>query len=251
MSHASYESFIYAGFWRRFVAMVIDYIVLGVVIGALTVAGFPLLKFAPEGVQAAAAESTRINPNDASGFVVAVIGLLYYTAMECSPLQATLGKLALSLRVTDLAGQRISFLRALGRNAGKFVSWFILGIGYLMAAFTSRKQALHDIMASCVVVARRYYPAWQQTVPPGAPVPPQPPYAQPPGPGTQPYPYGPPQSGPFPPGPYPPQPGPYAPPQPQSYPPQQPAGPHGGTQPPPPEPQQAADRRPPPPGSKS
>src|SRR4029077_16530876 len=75
-----------------------------------------------------------------------VLWLLYYALMESSPLQATLGKMALSIKVTEIAGQRISFLRALGRNLAKIISGFILLIGYIMAAFTERKQALHDII---------------------------------------------------------------------------------------------------------
>ena len=80
---------------------------------------------------------------------------LYYVAMTGRPLQATLGKMALSIRVTDLAGQRISFLRAIGRNLAKIISGAILLIGYIMAAFTERKQALHDIIAQCLVVRGR------------------------------------------------------------------------------------------------
>ena len=63
--------------------------------------------------------------------------------------------MALSIRVTDTAGQRISFLRALGRNLAKIISGAILLIGYIMAAFTERKQALHDIIAQCLVVRGR------------------------------------------------------------------------------------------------
>jgi uncharacterized RDD family membrane protein YckC len=72
--------------------------------------------------------------------------------MESSTWQATLGKKILGLKVTDLAGNRISFARASGRFFGKILSGMILGIGFLMAGFTARKQALHDILAGCLVL---------------------------------------------------------------------------------------------------
>jgi uncharacterized RDD family membrane protein YckC len=72
--------------------------------------------------------------------------------MESSPLQATIGKLAVGLRVTDLQGQRISFGRATGRFFAKWLSGAILLIGYLMAGFTEKKQALHDRIAGCLVL---------------------------------------------------------------------------------------------------
>ena len=83
-----------------------------------------------------------------------VLWWLYFSIMESSPLQATLGKMALSIRVTDTAGQRISFLRATGRTLAKIIYGAILLIGYIMVAFTERKQALHDMMAGTLVVTK-------------------------------------------------------------------------------------------------
>ena len=87
-----------------------------------------------------------------SMLAVAVAGWLYFALMESSARGATLGKMALGLRVTDLNGNRIGFGRATGRYFGKIVSTAIFGIGFIMAAFTQQKQALHDIMAGCLVV---------------------------------------------------------------------------------------------------
>ena len=78
----------------------------------------------------------------------------YYALMESSANQATVGKMALGIRVTDLAGNRLTFGRATARHFGKIISGLTLGIGYLMVAFTPSKQALHDIMAGCLVVNR-------------------------------------------------------------------------------------------------
>ena len=72
--------------------------------------------------------------------------------MESSEYQATLGKMLLGLKVTDLKGRRISFLRATGRHFGKILSGLILGIGFFMIAFTKKKQGLHDIITECLVL---------------------------------------------------------------------------------------------------
>lgn len=74
--------------------------------------------------------------------------------MENSATQGTLGKLALGIKVTDLNGRRIGFGRATGRHFGKFISTLTLLIGYIMVAFTQKKQGLHDMMAGCLVVNR-------------------------------------------------------------------------------------------------
>jgi uncharacterized RDD family membrane protein YckC len=79
--------------------------------------------------------------------------------MERSAKQATVGKLAIGIKVTDLDGGRISFWRALGRTFAKIISGIILFIGYIMAAFTERKQALHDKIADTLVVKRSARPA--------------------------------------------------------------------------------------------
>ncbi len=89
----------------------------------------------------------------------AIIGLLYWAVLESSKWQGTLGKLAVGLRVTNLEGQRISFPRALGRTLAKIISGLILLIGYIMVAFTERKQGLHDMLAGTLVVKKGAVPA--------------------------------------------------------------------------------------------
>jgi uncharacterized RDD family membrane protein YckC len=79
----------------------------------------------------------------------------YFAAMESSERQATIGKSVLSLRVTDYEGRRISFGRATGRFFAKIVSGMVpLFIGYIMAAFTEKKQALHDMIAGTLVLRK-------------------------------------------------------------------------------------------------
>jgi uncharacterized RDD family membrane protein YckC len=84
-----------------------------------------------------------------------VVPWLYYTTAESSQQQATLGKRLVGLRVVSDAGTRISFARANGRYWAKSLSGLTLGIGYLVCAFTPRKQALHDLMSGCCVVSVR------------------------------------------------------------------------------------------------
>ena len=135
----------YAGFWLRVLASILDQLVLilpGFIFGF--VAGLVL----------GAAGASKLSIQLAGNLVGLVIGWLYFACMESSSHQATPGKLVLGLRVTDESGQRIGFGRASGRHFGKFVSAIILGIGFLMAGFTARKQALHDLMAGTLVLRK-------------------------------------------------------------------------------------------------
>jgi uncharacterized RDD family membrane protein YckC len=86
-----------------------------------------------------------------------VLTWLYHALMESSEWQATVGKKVLRLVVTDMAGRRVSFWRATGRHFAKIVTNMIpLAIGYIMAGFTEKKQALHDMLAGCLVLRRSY-----------------------------------------------------------------------------------------------
>jgi uncharacterized RDD family membrane protein YckC len=139
----------YAGFLKRFLAAILDSILLGVintVVGLIV--GFVL------GMALGGGEGTEAIAG-LVGFVVgAVIGWVYFAGMESSDAQATVGKMALGIKVTDLDGAPVSFLRATGRHFGKYLSMIIFGIGFLMVAFTQRKQGLHDILAGCLVVRK-------------------------------------------------------------------------------------------------
>jgi uncharacterized RDD family membrane protein YckC len=90
--------------------------------------------------------------NISSYMVSILINWLYSAFLESSENQATLGKRALGLKVTDMNGQRISFANASGRFFGKYVSAIILCIGYLMMLCDDKKQTLHDKMAGTLVV---------------------------------------------------------------------------------------------------
>lgn len=133
----------YAGFWKRFVASLIDSILLGMVGGFIGIF---------VGLAYGLTVGTDAGVEWVGNFISVVLGWLYFCLMESSAKQASLGKMALSIKVTDLQGQRLTFARATGRHFGKIVSAITLFIGYIMAGFTAKKQALHDMMAGCLVV---------------------------------------------------------------------------------------------------
>jgi uncharacterized RDD family membrane protein YckC len=140
----------YGGFWMRFVAAVIDGILVELVVLPVgTVVGAMI------GAAGYAVDMPGIGIRMASLIIGGTVGMLaswiYEAAMESSSKQATLGKMALGLKVTDLEGRRISFARATGRHFAKYLSGFILFIGYIMAGFTARKQSLHDMIAGTLV----------------------------------------------------------------------------------------------------
>lgn len=93
-----------------------------------------------------------------AGILGAMVGLfsywLYFALFESSAKQSTLGKRVLNLYVTDLSGNRISFGRATGRHFAKLISSATLLIGYMMAGWTEKKQALHDMIAGTLVMRR-------------------------------------------------------------------------------------------------
>ncbi len=137
----------YAGFWRRFVALIIDELILAAVAVFFSVSYLLTIMSSPD------FESVKITflSNKIFSFV---LHWLYFTLMESSASQATLGKMAIGIMVTDYRGVRISFPRANGRYFGKFLSALIFGIGFMMAGFTRKKQALHDMLAETLVVMK-------------------------------------------------------------------------------------------------
>jgi len=148
----------YAGFWRRFLAFVIDSLILSIpssIIAVLFVV--PTIAAAIHAQDADMLATTIISSLVTwiwLGLLISLLPLIYYTFFEASSYQATPGKMALGIVVTDMEGRRISVARSLGRNAGKFISKMILYIGFIMAGLTPKKQALHDMLADCLVVMK-------------------------------------------------------------------------------------------------
>jgi uncharacterized RDD family membrane protein YckC len=141
----------WAGFWRRFWAYWIDGFLswfLGLFLTVIVrlsagVSIWPLWK-----------ESAQSTPMLAVMEIVVglVFWLVYFAGFESSERQATPGKSVLSLKVTDLSGRRIGFGRAVGRRFATILSALTLGIGFAMAGFTRRRQALHDMIAGTLVI---------------------------------------------------------------------------------------------------
>ncbi|MDV3309223.1 MAG: RDD family protein [Cyclobacteriaceae bacterium] len=150
----------YAGFWLRVVAFVIDSIVLSVlyllVIIPLYDALLPPAAIAIDPDLPAQGQSLfdQVLKPDVSLLILIVVAIVYYAIMEASRHQGSLGKLALELKVTDAQGGRLSFSKSVLRNASKLLSAALLLLGYLAAAFTRRKQALHDLIAGAFVLKR-------------------------------------------------------------------------------------------------
>jgi uncharacterized RDD family membrane protein YckC len=145
---------LYAGFWLRVVAHFIDgFVILAGVIALVVVFGILIAVMSagrrPNGGQEAVAIVLAI-----LFYVAAIVGAVSYTVgMTCSSKQGTLGKMAVGIIVTDLEGRRLTFWRSVCRELAKVISAMIpFGIGYLLAAFTEQKQALHDMIASTLVV---------------------------------------------------------------------------------------------------
>lgn len=115
----------YAGFWRRFAAMLIDALIL-------------------------------LLPSLAIDWIIpfssVIMALLYFPIFESSAAQATPGKYVMGLKVMNENGGRLSFGRAVGRYAMKYVSTFLLLFGYIMQVFTVKRQTLHDMVVQAVVV---------------------------------------------------------------------------------------------------
>lgn len=137
----------YAGFFTRFAAAFLDGIIMNVIGFAIgMIAG---LLMVPAGIDASAA-----GPQALLNLLGIFINWLYMAGFESSASQATPGKMAAGIKVTDLDGRRIGFGRATGRYFGKILSAIILLIGFLMQPFTEKKQALHDILAGTLVVKK-------------------------------------------------------------------------------------------------
>ncbi|MGK7920988.1 MAG: RDD family protein [Trichodesmium sp.] len=115
---------VYANFWKRVAAAIIDGIILTIIIAIFSIFGI-------------------------------LLGWVYYAVMESSPQQGTLGKMAVGIAVTDLKGNRISFGRATGRYFSMYLTAISLYIGYIIAAFTGKRQTIHDMIAGCIVINKK------------------------------------------------------------------------------------------------
>lgn len=127
----------YAGFWSRVAALIVDNAVVTIFGLALLIAAGLLI-----------GEGAVVIAN----LLYIVIAILYWPLMESSERRATIGKQLLGIQVVDMGGAQLNFVRALLRNLAKIISSLPFGLGFLLAAFTAKKQALHDMITKCLVV---------------------------------------------------------------------------------------------------
>lgn len=161
------STYVYAGFWRRFVAFLIDSLFLSVIYLLLLIplSGFILPRRNYEfreidtsGVISMGTISSISSFFGYAEFALLVIGIFYHTFLESSRYQGTIGKRVLEIQVINYKGERLSFLKSLLRNVIKIISSIGFMIGYLMAGQTSKKQTLHDMIAHTLVVRKELFP---------------------------------------------------------------------------------------------
>lgn len=158
------SSLVYASFISRFVALLIDGIIIGCIQFVIVT---PIIAALGLGIASQVDSGTDLSEEATVGLIGAVIAavgsailiiyaisILYFAIMESSKTQASVGKMALGIKVTDMEGNRITFGKSLLRAIGRLISSAIMYIGYIMAAFTDKKQALHDIIANTLVVKK-------------------------------------------------------------------------------------------------
>jgi len=143
----------YAGFWLRCAASLIDGFLISFPLFILVFIAITVARI----VNATKGRDPSIEILAAPLAITFLVPWLYFSFLESSPWQATIGKNVLRLYVTDLEGNRLTRDRAVGRNVAKFLSNLTMGIGHIMCGFTERKQTLHDLLARCLVLRRPKY----------------------------------------------------------------------------------------------
>jgi uncharacterized RDD family membrane protein YckC len=140
----------YAGFWLRCAATLIDTVVAFFPLLIVSIISYHILEAVLKAKRYDADLALLALPVISIAFT-----LSYFSLLESSRRQGTLGKMAVGLRVSDMEGRRLTLGRAAGRTLAKYLSCLTFGIGFIMCGFTNKKQALHDVIASCLVLRRR------------------------------------------------------------------------------------------------
>ncbi|RVU00016.1 RDD family protein [Mucilaginibacter limnophilus] len=138
-----------AGFWWRLLAYIIDYVFLytasvlvAVIIGVIgSLTGYTEFGNVTNGVVT---------------MITVALMLLYNTTFEAMPTQGSIGKIICKLVVVNVAGEKLSFVNALGRNAGKWLSSLLCGFGFLSVLWDNERRSWHDHMAKAYVVKKKY-----------------------------------------------------------------------------------------------
>ena len=152
-SSSANANVVYAGFWWRVLASILDYLILIPVV-VLIIVVFGLAAHLPTPIPGQPVPKPSVGIGLIPNIIAMVLYWIYFAGLESSKWRATVGKRICGLVVTDMNGGRLSFGRATGRYFAKIVSSLTLMIGYIMVAFTARKQGLHDMIADTLVMRR-------------------------------------------------------------------------------------------------
>ncbi len=147
---------------QRVLAFVLDAMILLVVIGVIEAVGIPVfddvipVEAPVDGASETGAVETETKFKPSLPGIVVTIALIwgYYVGFEVSRYEATPGKIAMALRVTDLEGRRVGIVRASIRHFAKLLTLATLSLGFFMAVFTRKRQTLHDLVAGCLVISK-------------------------------------------------------------------------------------------------
>lgn len=143
------QDVVYAGFWKRVAAQLIDGVILAV-IGSL---GGEMLGTLLSDIVGGGETGEALLPV----VFTLILYLLYFAWFQSNFMLATPGKMAVGIKVVRGNGEPSGFLRNVARYFAQIPGSLLLGVGYLMAAFTRRKQAMHDFICDTVVVDRYAY----------------------------------------------------------------------------------------------
>ena len=142
---------------QRILAFILDGMILLIVLGVIEAVGLPVFDDIGinEVVVDGATEAQRQIEYSIPGIVVTLALFWgYFVGFEVSKYEATPGKIAMALRVTDMEGRRVGVIRATVRHFAKFLTIATLSIGFFIAIFTRKRQTLHDLIAGCVVISK-------------------------------------------------------------------------------------------------
>ena len=166
ISTSSQNELNYAGFWLRLAAYIIDGFIIGVISLIIAIPSILIIASMAIGLDNISDPKDLLADGNLLklGVIVGIIILisllslvttwLYYALFESSKQGGTLGKMAVNIKVVTYDGERVSFGRATGRYFARIITNMTLLVGYIMAGFTEKKQALHDILANCIVVRK-------------------------------------------------------------------------------------------------
>jgi uncharacterized RDD family membrane protein YckC len=143
---------VYAGFWRRWAALFLDQLIISIPLATVFGIVSAVVSLGAAGSNGEPNVGLIIGLESVYYLVYFGVAFYYFAWQESSAAQATIGKRALGIKVTDGNGRRISFKHAAGRWFAASLSYLSMYIGYAMAGFTERKRALHDIVANTLVV---------------------------------------------------------------------------------------------------